>query len=133
MRFAKSDGRGIKVVAVEPEAAGCLNANLREGRHFTVQTGKTIMDGMCCGTVSPTAWPVLKEGVDVSVTVGERECHEAVEYLQGENVAAGPCGAATLAGLKRVVEEKRGEIGLNKESVVVLLSTEGRRPYEVPI
>ena len=132
VRFAKSNGRGVKVVAVEPEAAACLNANLREGRHFTIQTGKTIMDGMCCGTVSPTAWPILKEGVDVSVTVGERECHDAVQWLQKNDVDAGPCGAGALAGFKRALEEKSAELGLRQDSVVVLLCTEGRRDYEVP-
>ena len=130
VRFAKSEGRGMKVIAVEPEAAACLNANLREGRRFTIQTGKTIMDGMCCGTVSPTAWPVLKEGVDASVTVGERECHEAVQWLQGNGVDSGPCGAGTMAGLKRLLEEGSGtEVGLGEESVIVLLCTEGTREY----
>ena len=134
VRFAKSNGRVIKVIAVEPESAACLNENLREGRYFTVETGKTIMDGMCCGTVSRTAWPVLREGVDVSVTVGERECHEAVVWLQENGVDAGPCGAATLAGLRKVLEEgKKKEIGLGEDSVVVLLCTEGRREYEVHI
>lgn len=132
VRFAKSNARGVKVIAVEPEAAACLNANLREGKHFAIQTGKTIMDGMCCGTVSPTAWPILKEGVDVSVTVGERECHEAAQWLQGYDVNAGPCGAGTLVGLRRVLEEKKEELGLGEESVIVLLCTEGRRDYEVP-
>ena len=133
VRFAKSNGRGIKVIAVEPESAACLNANLREGRHFTVETGKTIMDGMCCGTVSSTAWPILRAGVDVSVTVGERECHEAVMWLQENEVEAGPCGAATLAGLRRVLEKgKKEETGLGEESIVVLLCTEGRRDYVIP-
>ena len=132
VRFSKSNGRGVKVIAVEPETAACLNANLRERRHFSIETEKTIMDGMCCGTVSPTAWPILKEGVDVSVTVGERECHEAVQWLQGNGVDAGPCGAGTLAGLRRVLEEKRGETGLEEDSVIVLLCTEGLREYDLP-
>ena len=132
VRFAKSNRRGIKVVAVEPEVSACLNANLREGRHFTIPTGKTIMDGMCCGTVSPTAWPVLKEGVDISVTVGEQECHKAVQWLQENRVDAGPCGAATLAGLKKVIRGKKEEVSLGDSSVVVLLCTEGNRSYEVP-
>ena len=133
VRFAKSKGRGMRVITVEPEAAACLNANLRERRHFTIQTGYTIMDGMCCGTVSPTAWPVLKEGVDASVTTGERECHEAVNWLQGNGVDAGPCGAGTLAGLTRLLEEGMGkDVALGEDSVVVLLCTEGRREYEAP-
>ena len=132
VRFAKCNGRGVKVIAVEPEAAACLNENLRKGRHAVVETGKTIMDGMCCGTVSTTAWSVLRDGVDASVTVGEKECHDAVQFLHSNDINAGPCGAAAIAGLRRVVNERRDELGLRQESVVVLLSTEGARPYESP-
>lgn len=136
VKFAKSasNTRPIKVITVEAEAAPCLNTNLREGKHFPVQTGRTVMDGLCCGTVSPTAWPVLKEGVDVSVTIGERECHEGVLELREMGVDAGPCGAAVLAGLKRVWADEavRKDIGLNEDSVVVGIVTEGRREYVVP-
>jgi diaminopropionate ammonia-lyase len=136
VKYAKaaSDGRKIKVITVEPEAAACLNENLREGRHFTVHTRRTIMDGLCCGTVSPTAWPLLKEGVDVSVTVEEKECHDAVLELQNMGIDAGPCGAAVLAGLMRIWKDEgaRKEIGLTEESVVVGIVTEGKREYVVP-
>ena len=60
---------------------------------------------------------------------------------------AGPCGAAALAGLRAIlrrraedekgIEKKRLRevtevLELGEESVVVLVCTEGRRPYVVP-
>ncbi|KAK3936103.1 hypothetical protein QBC46DRAFT_395888 [Diplogelasinospora grovesii] len=55
------------------------------------------MCGMNCGTLSTTAWLALKEGVDASVVVEDKQAHEAVLELEGVGVKAGPCGAATLA------------------------------------
>ncbi|EPE09540.1 acetylornithine deacetylase [Ophiostoma piceae UAMH 11346] len=47
-------------------------------------------------------------------------------------VAAGPCGAATLAGLRQVCSDARDVMKLDGDSIVVLFCTEGPRPYEVP-
>ncbi|KAJ9658735.1 hypothetical protein H2198_003481 [Neophaeococcomyces mojaviensis] len=140
--ISASRKRPLKVVAVEPETAACLNASLRAGRNTTIGTEDTIMSGMCCGTVSPIAWQALKEGVDVSVTVGDGECHEMVlEVVKVElrdeeqrEVEVGPCGAGCLVGLKKVCgdEKVRKVLGLDGDSVVVVLSTEGKREYPVP-
>ena len=92
------------------------------------------MNGMNCGTVSYTAWPVLRDGVDVSITVSDRDVHEDVEYLKGEGVHVGPCGAATLSALRELCgrREEKERVGLDERSVVVLFSTEGAREYVVP-
>lgn len=91
------------------------------------------MAGMNCGTVSPIAWPTLQAGVDASVTVSEMEAHEAVVELGQSGIEAGPCGAATLAGLRKLASEWRDVTGLHERSVVVLLCTEGMREYEIPV
>jgi diaminopropionate ammonia-lyase family len=130
--FAKCEGRTIHVAAVEPCKAACLHNSLKTGDTSPITTTETIMAGMNCGSVSPMSWPLLKKSIDVSVTVSEWEAHQAVRYLQKNNVDAGPCGAATLAALRRIAEEDPDAVGLNGDSVVVLLSTEGTREYRVP-
>ena len=132
VEYCKVEGRAMKVLAIEPDTAGGLHASLKAGENVIVRTGETIMDGMNCGTVSPTSWEVLKGGVDVSVTVSDWECHEAVRYLHENGVLVGPCGAGALAGLLKVAKEDPGCLGLGKESVIVLLCTEGEREYVVP-
>ncbi len=149
--------RRTAVLAVEADTAACLRASLAVGRRVTVATAETIMCGLNCGTLSETAWPVLRAGVDYSVAVSDRQAHAAVQQLRHPNgadsavevrslggdetaapdavaggVAAGPCGAATLAGLRKICDEARDLLRLDSDSVVVLFCTEGPRDYAVP-
>lgn len=109
---------GPMVLAVEPENAPSLTAALKAGGPTRVETRTTVMTGLNCGTVSAAAWPVLAGGLDAAVTVSESAAIRATRDLAALGVDAGPCGAATLAGV-RVLD------GLAPDAVVVLLSTEG--------
>jgi acetylornithine deacetylase/succinyl-diaminopimelate desuccinylase family protein len=131
-RHCKSRETPVSVVAVEPDSAPCLSSSLRAGRSIPVQTSSTIMDGMNCGTVSSTAWPDLHRLVDACVTVSSYESHCAVQYLTSKSVAAGPCGGASLAALRRLAADKERPAFLNEDSIVVLLATEGARKYQSP-
>ena len=130
---AKADGRGTTVLAVEPDTAPCLHKSLKAGECKPVATSKTIMSGLNCGTVSATAWPILHSGVDASVTISDFESDQAVKYLTSHGVSAGPCGAAALAAFQHVAATDPTAIDLNPDSVIVLLCTEGRRPYYPPV
>ena len=132
----KSAGREqpVTVVAVEPQSAPCLNVSLAKGEMMSVPTSDSIMNGMNCGTLSTTAWPVLRAGVDASVVVTEMEAHRAAQELATTHgIGAGPCGAAALAALRRVCEVGREQLGLDGMSVVVLFCTEGSREYDAPV
>jgi len=126
----KAVDRDNLVVTVEPDTAACFKESLHRGIITTVQTADTIMNGMNCGTPSKIAWPVLRDGTYAAVTVTDMESHECVKYLQSQDVNAGPCGAATLAALKKLCAEH--EIPSRSDMVVVLFSTEGTRQYTVP-
>ncbi|KAK4991903.1 hypothetical protein LTR66_002125 [Elasticomyces elasticus] len=129
--YYKAQDPAIKIISVEPSAAASLKSSLEAGRIVTIETGDTIMCGMNCGTVSTNAWRVVKDGVDAAITVEDREAHEAVLELKDKGVMCGPCGAAPFAALKKVNRDER--MGLGRDSVVVLFSTEGPRQYVVPM
>ncbi|KAI1103399.1 tryptophan synthase beta subunit-like PLP-dependent enzyme [Jackrogersella minutella] len=122
----------VAVVGVEPTTAACLMESLKAGTSVSVPTGDTIMCGMNCGTLSTTAWPVLRDGVDAGVVVSDVEAHRAVQELHNRGILAGPCGASTLAALRRACADAQMELGLDGTSVVVLYCTEGQREYEIP-
>lgn len=121
-----------RVLAVEPTTAACLFESLKAGKSVSVPTDDSIMCGMNCGTLSTTAWPVLRDGVDAGVMVTDLEAHNAVQELNARGIPAGPCGAATLAALQRACQDAKQELGLDETSVVVLYCTEGQREYPVP-
>lgn len=115
------------ILAVEPDTAACALASLAADRPVKVRTAATVMAGLNCGTVSASAWPVLRGGCDAAVAVSDEEALQAVEDLGELGISSGPSGAATLAGVRAVlnVASRRDAIQLDQDAVVVLLSTEG--------
>ncbi|CAM1503559.1 Fc.00g011500.m01.CDS01 [Cosmosporella sp. VM-42] len=128
----KQPGSSTTILTVEPDTAGCLWNSFRRGALTVERTTPTIMAGLDCGTPSTIAWPLLREGVDASLTISDYEAHEAVLELKSLGVSAGPCGAAPLAALKRLSQLDVETLGLNENSVIVLLCTEGHRDYSIP-
>ncbi len=115
------------VLTVEPDTAACVLASLIEGKSVTVPTGSTVMAGLNCGTVSSSAWVVLRDGCDAAVAVTDENALRAVADLAALGVSSGPSGAASLAGVRAALSkpERRKALDLRDDSVVVLLSTEG--------
>ena len=120
------------VLAVEPATAAGLKASLEAGKISSVSTADTIMCGMNCGTISTTAWPMLRSGVDADVLVTDQESHAAVQKLRQFGIEIGPCGASTLAALERLCFGARNELGISESSIVLLCCTESSREYDVP-
>jgi len=128
----KSNGRVTRVLAVEADASPCLWKCLRNRKLEVQVAGTTIMAGMNCSTVSSLAWPILSAGLDACVTVSDSEAHISLQKLDSAGVSAGPCGGAALAALQHVSTNYSSDLGLTKDSIVVILCTEAPRPYEEP-
>lgn len=116
------------ILAVEPSAAPSLFASLLAGQPVTVQTGNTIMAGLNCGTVAAASWPALRDGVDLSAVVPDAAVTRAVRDLEAHGVDSGPCGAASLAGVRLLRERGMLADGAN----ILLISTEGRAANPLP-
>jgi diaminopropionate ammonia-lyase len=114
------------VLSVEPDTAACVLASLTAARPVTVPTAATVMAGLNCGTISRSAWPVLRDGCDAAVAVSDQDALSAVADLGQLGVSSGPSGAAALAGARAALNEpgRRLSLGLDDDAVVVLLSTE---------
>ncbi len=116
------------VLSVESIGAACVLKSLQTGELTSVQTVPTIMAGMNCGTPSSDSWPTHKAGVDAAVALTDDETRLDLKLLAEHGVDAGPCGAATLAGVRKALstKERRDQLGITNDSVIVLFSTEGR-------
>jgi diaminopropionate ammonia-lyase len=118
------------LLSVEPDTAACVLASLRAGAPTSVGTGRTVMAGLNCGTVSSLAWPYLAGGLDSAVAVTDPDAVAAARDLAALGIPAGPCGAASLAGARAALHagadgSPRVALRIGARSVVVLLSTEG--------
>jgi diaminopropionate ammonia-lyase len=114
------------VVAVEPLTAACGLASAQAGAPAVVPgPHHSIMAGLNCGTVSLVAWPTVQEGVDVFVAVDDAAAEAAMRDLAALGVVAGETGAASLAGLRALVD-RADEAGVDvRGRRALVLCTEG--------
>lgn len=117
------------LMTVEPDTAACVLHSLDRDELVSIPTSATIMTGLNCATPSRGAWPYLRSGIDAAVAVTDTQAARAVRDLAGHGVAAGPCGAAALAGARVALtgagsDERRAHLGVTPASTIVLLSTE---------
>jgi diaminopropionate ammonia-lyase len=85
------------------------------------------MAGLNCGSVSTIAWPIIREGLDAGVVVTDDQATAAVHRLNELGVPAGPCGGASLAGVREALRDAShgAALTITADSVLVLISTEG--------
>ncbi|MBB5934395.1 pyridoxal-phosphate dependent enzyme [Streptomyces zagrosensis] len=118
------------LLAVEPEAAACVLESLLQGERASIETGHTAMAGLNCGTPSSLAWPLLRDGLDAAVAITEAESARAARDLAALGVSSGPCGAASLAGVRAALTgegaaDRRTALAIGPLATLVLLNTEG--------
>ena len=126
------------LVAVEPVAADALFASIGSASgEPTPASGAqdSIMAGLNCGEVSRSAWPVVRRGVELFLTVEDGFTEEAMRRLAAPigadpPVVAGETGAAGLGGLLALLgapqlAEARGFLQLGPASRVLVINTEG--------
>lgn len=133
--YRGSTASSTALLSVEPATAACILRSLFEGEPVTVDTSSpTMMAGLNCGTPTEIGWPSLQAGLTAAVAVDEGSCRKAVKDLSGWGQDSGPCGAASLAGVRALVASvsQRESVGLGSDSVVVLISTEGIAANPLP-
>ncbi len=126
------------MVVVEAAAAACLykGAAAGDGKPRIVEGDMdTIMAGLACGEPNITSWDILKNHVTCFIAaedpVAARGMRMLAAPLKGDSpVISGESGAApfgTLAAIMKCDEyrELRTELGLGRDSRVLLFSTEG--------
>lgn len=126
-----------KVVSVEPVTAACVLASVELGKPASVPTTTTVMAGLNCGTISSLAWPYVQNGLDAAIAITDEQDIIAAKDLAEMGVAAGPCGASGFAGLRSIFtgqnsDSNKALLGLDSNSVLVILITEGSDANPVP-
>lgn len=125
-----------KIVLVEPdESSGVLNSFKNNLRVSPKGNFKTIMAGLNCGVPSKSAWRIIKNGCDASISISDEYSKNAMRTLfnpikDDPKIISGESGAAGLGGLLKCIKDPglsklNQHIGLNSESRILIFSTEG--------
>jgi len=127
-----------KTVIVEADLADCLYQSvMANDERFRIVTGDmpTIMAGLACGEPNSIGWEVLRDYSDLFFSCPDEVTAKGMRLLGNplgtdSRVISGESGAVT-AGLLAMLLEKGGlihgknSLGLDKNSQILLISTEG--------
>ena len=126
------------VSIVEPTECACIFESARAGDgkpHPATGSEQTIMAGLNCAEPCELVWPILRDQADFYFACPDTVTIEGMRQLaRPENgdtdIVSGESGAVT-AGLASLIlgdtklEVFRDLLGLNKDSVILVFSTEG--------
>jgi diaminopropionate ammonia-lyase len=126
------------IAVVEPVDADCLLESIAspDGRPRPARGRQaSIMAGLNCGTASLAAWPVLRDGVDLFLSIEDRFAEEAMRRFHrpaagDPPIEAGESGAAGLAGLIALAADPafraaRERLALSARTAALVINTEG--------
>ena len=126
------------ITIVEPNRADCIyrTAAASDGeRHIVTGEISSIMAGLSCGEPNPIAWEILRDYADHFVSVPEWVAAKGMRILgnpldDDPRVVSGESGAVTTGLVAELMQNRsldylRDRIGLNKESRILCISTEG--------
>ena len=108
----------VKVIAVEPEEAACLDAAMKAGERVILPEVGLFADGVAVRQIGELPWEICRQYVDEVVTVSTDEiCAAIKDIFEDTRSIAEPAGALSLAGLKKYVQLS-GVEGQNLVSIV---------------
>lgn len=126
------------VVVVEADEAACFYRSAMAGDGAPRAVGgdlATMMAGLACGEVNPIAFDILKNHAEFYAACPDWTAAMGMRMLGAPvpgdpRVISGESGAVGLGLLRAILEQEtlrdfRAALGLSKDSVVLLFSTEG--------
>ena len=132
-----------KIIIVEPNGADCLykTAEAADGAiHAYEGELKSIMAGLCCGIPCTVAWDLLDQCADCFVSMPDWVAADGMRILGApvpgdRRIISGESGASCFglaADLLRKpdLSQLKEKVGLDENSVILCLSTEGATDRE---
>jgi diaminopropionate ammonia-lyase len=115
----RAQAGGPRIISVEPSSADCLLESICAGYPCVSKGAQdSIMAGLNCSEVSLSAWPSIRRGVDLFLSIDDARTIEAMGLLKDAGIDSGESGAAGLAGLMSFRGRFQG-------SRVLIVNTEG--------
>lgn len=123
---------------VEPELANCIYKSALvndEKPHFVTGDLDTIMAGLACGEPNVVTWEILRDLAKAYVSCPDYVAAKGMRVLANpigndRKVVSGESGAVGLGLVTLLLERKelkdlKDKLGINEDSVILCISTEG--------
>lgn len=123
---------------IEPNNAACMfkSAMIDDGRpHVVGGDLETIMAGLACGEPISMGWDILRDFAHMFITCPDYVTARGIRILanpigEDKKIVSGESGAVGVGLLSLLMEltelkEIKSRFGLNKNSIVLIFSTEG--------
>jgi threonine dehydratase len=95
----------IRIVAVEPEDAACLDAAMKAGERVVLPQVGLFADGVAVARIGEETFKVAQHCVDEVITCTTDEiCAAIKDIFEHSRSIAEPAGALSLAGLKKYIQ-----------------------------
>ena len=122
-----------KIIIVEPETADCVLKSVEKGILKKIEIKKeSIMGGMSCGEVSLVPWKIIKNSVNMCLSIADDNIAKTVAMLANfnftdEKIIGGECSAPGIISLIASCNNKniKEELELDKNSNILLMGCEG--------
>lgn len=105
------------IISVEPEKYNCVQESLKKKSRVSVFGGKTVINGLMCGTVSALAWNNIKLGTDIAMTLSDEEAEKGYNELKSLGVRTGYTGATAYSGYLMFIDKYY--IDSNKKILII--------------
>ena len=120
---------GRVLVGVEPGDAACALASVRDGSPVLVPgPHRSLMAGLSCGLASRVALPDMTRGIAAFCAIDDRAVESAVRLLLADGLSCGETGAAGVAGLLALRQDRPGDawqrLGLEAHPSALAICTE---------
>lgn len=117
--YLKALDPAIRIVAVEPDDAACLDAALKAGRPVPLAHVGLFVDGCAVKQIGDLTFQVLRDRVDELVTVDvDQVCAAIRDVFEDTRSIVEPAGALALAGMKKWIATN----GAHGRELVAILS-----------
>ena len=122
-----------KIIVVEPESADCVLQSIENGLIKKIDIKKeSIMGGMSCGEVSLVPWKILKNSVDLCISISDDQIAKTIAMLANskfadEKIVGGECSTPGIISLIASCNnnEVKKKLEINMNSNILLIGCEG--------